>query len=103
MLALATATKEDFAPHLESLFTLHVVGQALPLRLASVTGLTYPSPRFAQEGRRQPFSLHWRGPISPWTRQGTYRLEHPVLGEMELFIVPLGPDGDGMQYEAIFA
>ena len=28
-------------------------------------------------------------------------LEHPVLGSMELFIAPLGPDELGMKYQAI--
>jgi hypothetical protein len=35
--------------------------------------------------------------------QGTYRLSHPQLGELELFLVPLGPAAEGMQYEAAFA
>lgn len=35
-------------------------------------------------------------------RQGNYRYEHPVHGALELFTVPLGPDGKGMSYEITF-
>ncbi|MBK8506532.1 MAG: hypothetical protein IPL46_32645 [Saprospiraceae bacterium] len=35
--------------------------------------------------------------------QGIYNLIHPVLGNLPLFMVPLGPESDGrMQYEIIF-
>jgi len=30
-------------------------------------------------------------------------LRNDNLGEFEIFIVPIGPAGDGMQYEAVFA
>ena len=38
-------------------------------------------------------------PILP---QGTYRVTHPVLGEFELFIVPMQPRRDRCFYEAGF-
>ena len=34
--------------------------------------------------------------------QGTFRYEHPVHGPLDLFTVPIGPDGQGMCYEIIF-
>ena len=34
--------------------------------------------------------------------QGTFRYEHPVHGALDLFTVPIGPDGQGMCYEIIF-
>jgi hypothetical protein len=34
--------------------------------------------------------------------QGTFRYEHPVHGALDLFTVPVGPDGQGMCYEIIF-
>jgi hypothetical protein len=52
---------------------------------------------------RQQFSLVFRGPLDRTLAQGTYRLGHPHLGEIELFLVPLGPDTEGMRYEAAFA
>jgi hypothetical protein len=34
--------------------------------------------------------------------QGMFRYEHPVHGALDLFTVPVGPDGQGMCYEIIF-
>jgi hypothetical protein len=31
-----------------------------------------------------------------------YRLEHPELGVLDIFLVPLGPEEGRMRYEAIF-
>ncbi|MFN7117495.1 MAG: DUF6916 family protein [Saprospiraceae bacterium] len=27
---------------------------------------------------------------------------HPNIGELYIFLVPLGPDAEGMRYEAVF-
>jgi hypothetical protein len=35
--------------------------------------------------------------------QQTWSLRHPALGELALFLVPLGPDDDGMRYEAVIS
>lgn len=34
--------------------------------------------------------------------QGMFRFEHPVHGTLDLFTVPIGPDGQGMCYEVVF-
>jgi hypothetical protein len=34
--------------------------------------------------------------------QRTYTVEHEALGAIEMFLVPRGPDGQGMTYEAIY-
>lgn len=34
--------------------------------------------------------------------QGMYRLHHPQHGALDLFMVPVGPDGQGMCYEVVF-
>jgi hypothetical protein len=75
-------------------------GPTLDLELASVTpGLAPPD----DAGRgRTPFSIVFRGPLEPVLPQRTYVFEHDELGSFELFIVPIGPDGAGMQYEAVF-
>jgi hypothetical protein len=52
---------------------------------------------------RPPFSLLFQGPADPFLPQATYRFEHPSLGVMEIFIVPLGLDEHGATYEAFFA
>ncbi len=70
----------------------------LQMTLTSVTtrGTAVP------EGGRQPFSVVMHGPLEPVLPQCTYRFEHPATGPFDMFIVPLGPDREGMRYEAVF-
>lgn len=49
-----------------------------------------------------PFSLIFRGPMQPILPQKIYRLDHEMLGVLELFMVPIGPDQTGMCYQVIF-
>ena len=48
------------------------------------------------------FSLLFAGGSTPHLPQRNYAMEHPVLGRLEIFIVPIGPGARGMQYEAVF-
>jgi Domain of unknown function (DUF6916) len=52
---------------------------------------------------RQQFALVFRGPAEPVLPQATYAVEHDELGRLEIFLVPIGPTGSGMRYEAVFA
>jgi len=75
-------------------------GTALELELVSVT----PAPTHPGEAReRAPFSIVFRGPPEPVLPQRIYAFENESLGAFELFVVPIGPDESGMQYEAVFA
>jgi hypothetical protein len=52
--------------------------------------------------RADPFSLEFTGP-PPALGQRIHALDHPVLGSIELFLVPIGVDPDGrVRYEAVF-
>ena len=51
---------------------------------------------------RAPFRLIFRGPREAFFSQGILALEHAELGRLEIFLVPIGPDAQGMRYEAIF-
>ncbi len=79
-----------------SKFTMHYGdGQTAGLELVSVTDVG-SSPRQIQ------FSLVFLGPLEAPINQGIYKLEHEQLGPLELFLVPIGRDRQGVQYEAIF-
>ena len=52
---------------------------------------------------RMPFALTFRGPLQPVLPQRIYRIEHHAIGAFDLFIVPMGPDAEGMRYEAVFS
>jgi hypothetical protein len=59
-------------------------------------------PRPEGQARMQ-FSVVFRGVMAPVLPQGTYHFTHAELGELDLFLVPIGPDSEGMRYEAAFA
>lgn len=90
-----------FAKHLGETFRAQVDGRpAIELVLAQAISGRMAGPRPGLPDR--PFSLVFvsRGPAAPVQR--TYRLEHPRLGALDLFLVPLGPEGGGMRFEAVF-
>lgn len=52
---------------------------------------------------RDPFSLLFQGPADVVLAQRTYRLSHPVLHELDIFLVPVGRNDQGVRYEAVFS
>ena len=93
-------TVSTFSELVGSPFSLRLDdGSALELELVDAT----PAPSHPGEAReRAPFSIVFRGPTEPVLPQRIYPLENETLGAFELFIVPVGPDESGMQYEAVF-
>ncbi len=53
-------------------------------------------------GAYEAFSLIFLGPNAQRLSQGVYPFEHDQLGTFSLFIVPVGADEAGTQYEALF-
>lgn len=54
-------------------------------------------------GGRTQFSVVFLGPAGRYLRQRIYRLEHEKLGQVDLFLVPIGPEPSGRhRYEAVF-
>ncbi len=49
------------------------------------------------------FSLEFVAPEEHGLPQGIYRVEHPKLGMMEIFLVPSGPAHGGFGYHTSFA
>ena len=85
-----------FSEHLNSTFGLRVPNsQSVSLQLVEVTENDAPP------GAEQ-FSVLFRGPRQDTILQGIHTLRHEQLGELELFLVPIGPDAIGMRYEAVF-
>ena len=91
-------TVEQFAARLHDRFT--VVHETSRFEFALVEA------RASRGGRpdgRQPFALLFHGPLTPILPQAIYRFEHPAFPPLDIFIVPVGPEGDRMRYEAIFS
>ena len=70
-------------------------GPAVVVKLAQAVDL-------GSSPRQEQFSILFRGPLEQALGQGLYRMEHDRLGSFDLFIVPVGRDAQGYQYEAIF-
>jgi hypothetical protein len=95
-------TKASFETHLNDPFQVETgADQALVLTLAEVVGLPERAPK-GKEGRRQSFSLLFRGPKGCYLPQKIYNLEHEKLGALSIFLVPLQPDAEGSRFEAVF-
>ena len=93
-------THKDFEAFLNQKIKVH--HGTVPLEFALIE-----SRRLNSAGRpddqREPFYLLFRGPILPILPQRMYKFDFGELGILEMFIVPIGPEGDGMRYEAVFA
>ncbi len=91
----------DFLPYLNQEFLIQLEGTAaIGLELVEVAEWGEASGK----NRHRPFSLIFLGPVSRhYLPQHTYPLEHQEMGTLDLFIVPLGPQGGRMQYQAIFS
>jgi hypothetical protein len=95
-------TCDLFAHRVGELFDVSVgEGPPVPVELVEATESTEPGGKGPDGQERHQFSLVFRG--MPGLPQGTYSLAHAELGELKLFLVPMGPDAEGMQYEAAFA
>ncbi len=87
--------KDGFVVACNSEFLISMIDQpivALALQLAELRSRPAP-PGFEQ------FSLLFQGPAEPALEQGIYRFQHAKLGELDLFMVPVARNREGIQYE----
>jgi len=92
-------TRESFAPHIGSTFEIQVSDEEnLELELVETRAMGEKPKK-----GRQAFSCVFRGPKAILPQQ-IYPLKHKELGEMQLFLVPVGQDEEkeGTLYEAVF-
>ena len=89
-------TIDTFSSHVGTKFLMHYGdSQTAEIELISVTDL-------GSTPRQMQFSLIFLGPPETPGGQGIYRIEHDALGAMDIFLVAIGRDKSGVQYEAIF-
>jgi hypothetical protein len=82
-----------------STFRLAEAGETYPLQLVSA-GKVMESQ--AARLSRNAFSLYFLGAHEPVFEQRIYTFDHDTLGRIDLFIVPVGHDANGVLYEAVF-
>jgi hypothetical protein len=93
---LAALSIDDFSPHLDAAFEMQAAGGVVALKLAKAD----PAGDSGRAGGA--FSLLFVAPKGPWLPQAIYPIDHPTLGIMEIFLVPVGPAQGGNGYQAIF-
>jgi hypothetical protein len=103
MPSLAEVDRDTFANRVGERFRIDAHSPALELELIEVgdAGRQAAGPDAAAKGGR-PFQLLFRGPAEPLLPQAIHELGHAELGRLGIFLVPVGPDAEGMRYEAIF-
>ena len=100
---LAKLESADFVAVLNQPFELRLeASRSLEMELLEVTELGLDSTDDQPSSKRRPFSIVFRGPREPLLPQRIHRVAHEKLGALDLFLVPIGPDHDGMCYEAVF-
>ncbi len=101
---LENIEEAHFAQHLGDRYRLCLSdSQFATLELIEVTSLgSRTAPQAPGDGRREPFSIIFRGSPETCLEQRIYRLEHAQMGTLDLFLVPIGKDEQGFCYEAVF-
>lgn len=100
---LSKLAQGDFATRIGETFEVSAGEEnpAMTLAVAETRALL-DSVEFEEEERR-PWSVIFRGPGEPLLEQRIYELQHPEMGTLPLFLVPLGPSKDeSFLYEAVF-
>ena len=97
MLELDKVRCEEFATCLDEDFVVAAPGGDFFLKLSEAR------PLGARPGTdREPFSVIFLGPGGLRLPQAIYKLNHPKLGEMEIFLVQIAADRDSSSFEAVF-
>lgn len=92
-------TLSHFADCVGSAFDLDLGESSVALTLAEAR----PLPETGFPGmRRSPFSLMFRSGSQVVLPQQLYKLKNVTLGKLEIFLVPVARDKEGIVYQAIF-
>ena len=100
---LGTFTLEEAKALIGTVFTVTVDGNDYQLKLYDAAPFEFRARRKAQVPKRAPFSVYFNGPSDPILWQGTYTLRSDEAALETVFIVPIGRDEEGTEYEAVFA
>jgi hypothetical protein len=97
---LDTLTIQTFQPLVGQPFAV-IVGddRFMPAHLVAVQPLATDDD---SRRRRTPFTLVFRGPAGGHLPQDSYDIRSHDMELPGVFLVPIGPDDEGMLYEAVF-
>jgi hypothetical protein len=92
-------TLQHFAEHLNKHFTVATEHGDTAFTLMEARPLSTP---LLQGMTRSPFSLLFHNASQVLFPQGIYRMGHPDIGEVEIFLVPVARHEPGFVYQAVF-
>jgi hypothetical protein len=96
---VANLTLETFASVMRQSFDLAIGDASLPLTLIEAQPLPVtPFPGMT----RAPFALLFRNASQVVLPQKLYGLKNASLGRLEIFLVPVARDREGVLYQAVF-
>ncbi len=93
---------ENFAPLLNQNFSIAAEGIETETAVLIDLSELGNEPNEDDIANRRAFSLVFRIAGNTYLPQQIYKVSHKTLGELDIFLVPLGPDKIGMKYEAMF-
>ncbi|MFZ0845398.1 MAG: hypothetical protein WAM62_06370 [Pseudolabrys sp.] len=96
---MAIGNYEQFAPHLNETFQVAVGESCVEMTLMQATK---GKPRDWEGLRKEPFYLLFKCGKPVILPQKIYPFENSALGKLEIFIVPVARDKDGIVYQAVF-
>lgn len=90
---------QNFAGAANQMFELSIGEASMPLTLVEVIPLpARPFPGML----RDPFSLTFKSESAVILPQKQYRLKNADMGSLDVFLVPIGRDVQGILYQAVF-
>ena len=93
-------TINDFHPHKSTKFSIQCGDESVPHEMELIDIEELKNSRM--EGQNKGFVLTFRSLSNGILPQKIYTLSHEILGEVQIFMVPIGPDEKGQRYEAVF-
>jgi hypothetical protein len=103
---LSEITLETAQPLVGTLFQVTLEdGNTLEMKLIDAAPFELPRrpARGSRQPKRVPFAIYFLGPRDPIIPQHMYHFRSASLELQNLFIVPIGRDDEGTEYEAVFA
>jgi len=95
---LENLTRQHWMEVLDQPFQVLLEGMdMIPLKLVQISSLGNSGAM-----RGEAYSLEFLGPRLPILPQRIYGLRNENMGELEIFLVPIGANQEGVRYEAIF-
>ena len=93
---MSELTRDDFAAQLNTTFDIFLTDDAaVEAELIEVT-------EQRKLGKAEGFAILFLAPLTAPIIQQNCKVEHPTLGSFELFLVPVGQNEAGIQYESVF-